>query len=308
LLLGVQDYIALIIFVPVAAFLYIIRYKPKKNVSRKRITPFLTLLIAAGCLLPPLTAYFCYDNVLSRCSSQTPSEKASYVSEFVVTRNFNSLYLLPFMTVSLRMNSDFQKYLMTGVGACGEMATSASTFLSSMGLNARKVGLPGEDHAFVEVYLNGSWMVIDPGYYYSEILSREERASRRTDEMGAISYVIGISNSGFFELTQYYVPTDTIEIRITPNEEPLANVEVSLEHTFRGGSFKIPGNSQQFYTNSNGTVTLNLGGLDYNGNTEEVDRFFNVYVNGNNSGCTVASSGMGETRFVDIELTKLENP
>lgn len=307
LLLGIQDYIALIVLIPVAAGLYVFQRNPKKNISRKRITSFLTLLIAAGCLLPPLTAYLCFDNVISQVSARTPSEKASFISEFVAHRNFNSPQLLPTIISSLRMNSDFQKYLMTGVGACGEMATSASTFLNMMGLDARRVGLPAEDHAFIEVKLNGTWMVIDPGYYYSEILTKEERANRRINEMGAISYVVAASDSSFVELTQYYVPTDIVEIRVTSDGEPLANVQIFLEHTFRGQSFEVPGGTQQFYTNSNGTVTLHLGGLDYNANAEKVDRFFNIYVNGVKSDYTVRSLGVGDTHSIDIELTQLKD-
>jgi hypothetical protein len=204
------------------------------------------------------------------------------------------------------MNSDFQKYLMTGIGACGEMATMASTFLNIMHLDARSVVLPAEDHAFVEVRLNESWMVVDPGYYQSEILTREERANRRVEEMGTISYVVTFSDSSFIELTQYYVPTDTIQIRITFNGEPVVNVGVFLEHIFRGDSFKIPGGLQQFYTNSNGTVTLNLGGLDYNENAEEVESFFNIYVDGVKSGYNVTSLGAGETHLIMIEMTELE--
>jgi len=142
--------------------------------------------------------------------------------------------------MGIRANNDFQKYLLDGVGACGEMATSASTLLNELGLNARVVNLPGEDHEFVEVNINGTWMVVDPGYYGSQILTRQQRASYRVKEMGAISYVIAYVNSSFIELTQEYVPTDTIIIRVTNNGELLTNAQVYLEHTFMGGQSRLP--------------------------------------------------------------------
>ena len=299
MMLGVPDYFSTISLVPVASALYVVLCRPKTNLSRRKVALFLALLITASFLLPQATACVCYNVVLSGASTKTPSDEASFISNFVADTNFYSPY---FMNIGIRANNDFQKYLMDGVGACGEMAMSASTILNELGVNARVVNLPGEDHEFVEVNVAGTWMVLDPGYYPSQILTREQRASDRVEEMGAISYVIAYVNSSFIELTQEYVPTDTIKIRVTSNSEPLTNTQVYLEHTFMGGQRRLPDATHVFFTGINGTVTLHLGIMSYNANAGNTDSFYRVYVNGISTGFNVTSTGTGQTHFVEIDL------
>ena len=304
MIMGVPDYLSMISLVPIATALYLVLYRPKTNLSRRKIAMLLALLIATSFLLPQATAYVCHKTVLSQASTKTPSEKASFISDFVADTNFNSPC---FMNLGIRANNDLQKYLLCGVGACGEMAMSASTFLNELGLTARRVSLPGEDHEFVEVNINGNWMIVDPGYYQSQIVTREQRASDRVKEMGAISYVIAYVNSSFIELTQEYVPTDTIIIRITNNGELLANTQIYLEHTFMGGQRRLPDAAHVFYTDTNGTVTLHLGSMSYNANAGSTDSFYRIYVNGINTGYTVTSTGTGKAHFIEVDLTKLQS-
>ena len=299
IVMGVADYFWTISLVPFAAALYVVLYRPKMNLSREKVTIFLALLITASFLLPQATAYVCCDTVLWQASAKTPSEKASFISDFVVKTNLNWPYL---MNLGIRADNDFQKYLIYGVGACGEMAMSASTFLNKLGLNARVVSLSGEDHEFVEVNITGTWMVVDPGYYQSQILTREQRAGDRVREMGAISYVIAYVNSSFIELTQEYVSTDTIIIRITNNSQPVTNTQVYLEHAFLGEQWRLPDATNVFCTDANGTVTLHLGSMSYSANAGNTDSFYRIYVNGIDTGFNVTSTGTGQTRFVKIDL------
>ena len=276
LIIGVPEYFSLILPIPIATALYISQLKPKKSFSKRQISLFLTILISFSFIMPPVTTYFCYQNVLSQASTKTPTESASYISNLAINSNFNSPQFLLFITASLRLNANFQKYLMTGAGACQEMAMSTSTFLNNMGLNSHTAGFPGEDHEFTEVYLNGTWYVLDPGYYHGQILTREQRADKRLTEMGAISYVIANVNSSFVELTQYYVPTDTIIIRVVDGNEPVINAQIYLEHTFLGQTWRLPDSTHVFNSDSNGTVTLHMGNLDYNSNAGKVDSFYKI--------------------------------
>jgi hypothetical protein len=296
---GVPDYFWTISIVPFATALYLVVHSPRMNLSRRKVTLFLALLITASFLLPQASAYICYDTVLSQASAKTPSGKASFISDLAARTNLNWPC---FMNLGIRANNDFQKYLMCGVGACGEMAMSASTFLNELGLNARVASLPGEDHEFVEVNITGTWMIVDPGYYPSQVLTRKQRASDRVEEMGAISYVIAYVNSSFIELTQEYGPTDTIIIRVTNNSEPLTNTQVYLEHTFMGGQRRLPDATHVFFTGINGTVTLHLGSMSYNANAGNTDSFYRICVNGINTGYDVTSTGTGQTCFVEIDL------
>lgn len=117
---------------------------------------------------------------------------------------------------------------------------ASATLLNDAGFEARIIALPGEDHDFTECKVNGTWMVIDPGYGYTAPVSRQERANARLEEMGAISYVIAYNGSNFTELTSQYVTTDSITIKITNQGKPLPNAEVYLTHEFRGRIVRLP--------------------------------------------------------------------
>lgn len=305
ILLGVPDYLGMILFVPIATAFYLIQLRPKPNLSRRRLTLYLALLVTTGSLLPPTTAYLCYSNIRSQASSKTDFGIASYVSNFVADTNFNSPSFLSSVTVSLRFNVNFQKYLMTGVGACGEMAMSTSTFLNALGLDSHIVVFPGEDHAFAEVYMNNTWFVLDPGYNKGQIITREQRANNRITEMGALSYVIAYENSSFLELTQYYVATDTIVIRVLNESLPVSHSSVFLEHTFMGASKRLPDLNQFFYSDSNGTVSLQLGKLNFNSNAGETDSFYRIYVNGILTKYIATSTGSNSSQLIEIDLAEI---
>ena len=182
---------------------------------------------------------------------------------------------------------------------------STSTFLNSLGTDSREVNLPGEDHTFVEVMLNRTWFVLDPGYYHGEILTREQRADRRLSEMGSISYVVANENSSFVELTQSYVPTDTIIIRVVDENEPVLNAQIYLEHTFMGASWRLPDATNVFYSDVNGNAIMHLGSLDYNSTAQKADNFFQVYVNGIRTEKTVTSTGANQTQLIQIDISKM---
>jgi hypothetical protein len=198
----------------------------------------------------------------------------------------------------MRAQNDFWKFLMVGSGLCGEMSTATVSYLDRLGIEARKVGLPAENHEFVEVKLNGSWWVVDPGYFGGNILSRQERARKRIEEVGAISYVMTFVDSSFVELTHEYVSTDTIIIRVLREGEPFANAQIVLTHRFQGNDRSLP----PLYTDGDGAVTLHLGALNYNSNAGLAESFFRIYVNGQNTGQNVTSTGTGISQRATIDL------
>jgi len=192
------------------------------------------------------------------------------------------------------------KYLMMGVGGCGELAKATRTLLNLLGLESRIVEFPGEDHVFIEVKLNGSWIVVDPGYSLN-LVTREDRASRRIREMGGLSYVVAHTEYGIVDLTREYVSTDLIRIRVTYNGEPLANAKIALRHKFVGSLRSLP----EVYTDINGTVNMYIGPISYNKTSvEPAEPFFWIYVNGMNTGRKVNSTSSGESHYIDIEMTE----
>lgn len=273
-------------------------YKPKGKFSHKKVATTLALVLLVSISMPHLTVFICYNNILAKASSiNNETDKAMFISDLIRnTTTFNSS--------PLRANDDFWKFLLVGVGACGETAMATTTFLNDLNIEARQASFPGEDHAFVEVKIDDNWLILDPGYYLSELLTREERAARRIENIGAISYVIAYVDSSFVELTRYYVPTDTIVIRVTYGGEPLANAQIYLSHKFVNRQLRLPDSTSTFYSDGNGTIVLHMGTLNYNSKAEEYEPYYWIYVDGKNTGYNVTSTGTGKTHFIEIDLVE----
>jgi len=279
-----------------AYLVYIAVSRQKPRSLKTKFAALIGLVLVISILLPNITAYACKNDVLSQAENlSTPEEKVTLIAGFVRnTSNFNIF----------RSYNDFWKYLLVGTGVCLEIAVATQTLLNEIEFKARKVSLPGEDHAFVEVKINGTWFVVDPGYSIVEPITREQRAAKRITEFGAISYVITQSGSSFIELTQYYVPTDTLIIRVTKENEPLANAQVYLKHQFMSRTLQIPSSDTTFFTDTNGEITFKLGALAYNENASEYESYYWIYVNDKNTGQNVTSNGTGALHEIEIKLPK----
>lgn len=86
-----------------------------------------------------------------------------------------------------------------------------------------------------------------------------DSSGEESQGVGSISYVVAYTENSFVELTQQYLSTDTIIIRVARNGEPLADAEVVLEHRFGKLTTQLPCDGRTFHTDVNGTVTLHLG-------------------------------------------------
>ena len=288
------EYISLVIPILLAYFTYLAMLKHDGKFLKTQLPSFIGLILAISILLPNITVFACQNSVLSQATNiNIPSERIEFIASFVRNASTYNIY---------RSNIDFWKYLLVGTGACLETAIATKTLLNEAGFEAREVSLPGEDHAFVEVKMNDTWMVVDPGYSFLEPITREQRAAARIREFGAISYAIAYSGSSFIEVTSSYVPTDTIIIKVTHGIEPIVNTQVYLVHKFMSRTLQIPDAATSFYTDANGEVTLHIGALTFNENANEYDTCYWVYVNGKNTGYNVTSTGTGIVRSVEIDL------
>lgn len=275
-------------WIPVPLMVLVYARKTAKVVWNRKA---MAMLLVTAVLAPNLAAFAGLNGELNNAFSIAgDTGRASYIAQRVRDTE------LP--TVFMRAQNDFWKFLMAGSGQCGEMATATVSYLNRLDIDARKVELPAENHEFVEVRLNGSWKVVDPGYFGGDVLSRQERASKRIEDVGAISYVVAYVDSSFVELTQEYVPTDAAVIRVSREGEPFADAQVVLTHLFQGSDLSLP----PLYTDGNGTVMLHLGALNYNSNAGVAESFFRIYVNGQGTGQTVTSTGTGILQHVEIDL------
>jgi len=234
-------------------------------------------------------------------AAQSETERIEFVSDYVcaVTTSFWELKGFEKQYFILhRASSDFLKFLLVGVGSCGEMAHATKALFDNLDLESRVVSFAGEDHMFVEVKLNGTWAVVDPGYQLN-LVTREERGSRRLKELGGLSYVVAYTSHGLIELTQYYVKTDRIVIRVMDDGEPIANARIVLRHTFMGNEISLP----EFRSDANGTIELNLGPMAYNNSKiEPAEPYYWIYVNDQNTKVKVESTGSGKFIYIQVDL------
>jgi hypothetical protein len=264
----------------------------KKLLSRKIAAFTLTIIV----LMPYTVAFSSFNLALSHArATQDDTDRVELVSDYVriVATSFWGLSGIERKYITLhRASTDFWKFLMVGVGSCGEMAHAVKILFDNLNLESRLVSFPGEDHMFVEVKLNGTWLVVDPGYQLN-------LGSRRLEKLGGLSYVVAYTDQGLIELTQYYVTTDRIVIRVTDNGEPIVNAKIVLSHTFMGNKMALP----DFYSNSNGTIELNLGPLTYNNSeVEPVEPYYWIYVNDKNTKLKANSIGSGKIVYLEVDL------
>ena len=283
-----------------AALLYVAKLKP-----RRRTAAVLVVVLSVSLLLPYFTIFACQSNIIAQAKSiPGEAERASFIAGYV---SKTAIYELPFFLgpfrEALRASDDLWKFLLGGRSACRELAEATSNLLNQVGLENRRVSLPGEDHTFIEVRIGGEWRTLDPGYYGGELLTRQNRTERRIAEFGAISYVVAYRGSSLMELTQYYVPTDAIVIRVTSKGDSVANAKVCLTHKFMGRTLRLPDSNVNFYTDGNGTVTLHMGALTYSDKAAEFESLYHVYVDDQDTGYTVTSTGSGVVQRVEIDLS-----
>ncbi|HUJ84743.1 MAG TPA: transglutaminase domain-containing protein [Candidatus Acidoferrales bacterium] len=300
---SLPEYIILPMPLVIVFAVYLIKYRPAKTWG-KLVAPLLVLMIVASFFLPMAAASIGYDQIIARASGiKNKEDQVRFIAGNMLattTETFNVV----------RANNDFEKLLLCGDGACGEAAMSMVTYLRALGFNAMEVGFPGEDHEFVEVEMNGTWLVVDPGYNMT-LVPIAARAEARVQEAGTISYVAAYTADGFTELTQQYVNTDTIVVRVTQYGEPVADASVTFVHTLvtdgNARSMELPGNGFSFHTDINGTVTIRLGKIGanvYQGSFTQTQPYYVVYVNGKSTQQKVTSTGTGITAEINIDLTR----
>jgi len=285
----------------------------RSEISKVKVSKYILIAILTFILFTPYVSAFLGLNHIVSTIKAIENEKyeAQLVSQYIraITISFWGLQGLERKYVSfhraLRGSClDFQKFVMVGVGSCGEMARATKVLLDDLGIESRLVSFAGEDHMFVEVRINGKWLVLDPGYQLN-LITRDERGTKRLEEIGGLSYVVGYTDQGFVELTQQYVCTDKIVIKVLNDGEPIANAKIVLKHIFMGHEQCLP----EFYSDVNGVIQLNLGPLSYNNSkVEPAEPYYWIYVNGRNTHLKVSSTGSGKTTHIEVDLTCLEEP
>jgi hypothetical protein len=290
------------------SLLIIAHYKlslTKRN-YRKKAAAILTIISIVLLALPYIAANQGYSAFID--SAKSSDNQPGYISQSAMQLTGNIYLFQNLVRGNFMSHDDLTKFLISGAGECGETAMFEQDIFKKLGFEIMEVSFPGEDHAFVEVKINSTWQVIDPGYCMT-LVSRSYRASARINETGTISYVTGNEDGKFVELTQEYVPTDTITVRVTHGSTPIVDASVTLIHQLRYGAtaypVAVPGDAFSFHTGSNGTIVIHLGRIEegsYSTQFSKTDPFFQIYVNGQSTNYKVNSTGTGLNTFILVDL------
>ena len=297
----IPEYLYAWFSVPLMLFLYS-KANPSSKLNLKKFKALTALTVLLAILLPNIAVFAGQYLIVNNFDEVNDmSVKASLISSRVIGMNT--------LSQRFRANNDYWKFMLTGVGACGEIAMANSELMKQAGIETRRVEVSGENHAFIEAKINGEWQVIDA----PAVQSREEWFENRVDSIGCVTYLCTITEDSFIELIQDYTnKTDNITIRVSRDGIPVADAQVQLKHTFVMQSGKpsetsiiqtIPSPERYFLTNENGTVSLHLGKPQFIGEFNKSELFYWVIVNSVKQNCTISSEGLGVNRsIVEVNL------
>ena len=288
-------------------FLYILWYKGirvKRSLLKnlRSIAKFILVLYMPLLLIVFIGGLYDIYFLMNRLNILESHEIMNCMTQIL---RYSTIWSYRGFTLAFR-SSCYWDWLLFGFGACGETAEVGRIILTRGGLEAFVAGFPAEDHVFTIVSLNGTWYVIDPGYY-THAVPLSDRIVDRIRELGNVSYiVIYLDTENFLELTQYYVPYDTIIIKVTYQGLPVVGTRIRLVHKFKGTEMWIPGGKYYFHTNSEGIVVVHLGSPKYKSEkVSHYEPYFLIYVNDKRTHYKVTSTGSYRTWYVHIELTEL---
>jgi hypothetical protein len=268
------------------SFCVFLAITPFLKPHKKSIGIVLIIALVGGSYLVGLVGLW---TTVNSTNTQDPAQRVYLTSEYVATHTYYD--------DAFRFLNDPMGFIIGGIGYCEEMAYSENFMLNYEGINSHVVFLVGEDHAFVEAYVDGQWMASDPGYGYY-LNTTIERGNARIAEFGGLSlvYVAGTNPPEF--VTDRYVPTDTVLIQVLENGSPCSNASIALKHKFLGQEQDTP----NIPLDNNGTVVLNIGSIQYNNKAYSTQDFYTIWVNGKDTGQIVTSYGNGTILRIIVNL------
>jgi len=213
-------------------------------------------LIFIFLILPIIAGASLFNLALNDARSISSEEgKVSFAAEYSCNHTFSVDVTIgvPFF----RSNNDMLGFFVFGFSACGELGFLERNILNSIGIKARPVLVPGENHEFNEIFVNGEWMASDPGYKEYPLNTTESRGNGRISEFGAVSLVYAVGEDGaiIWRTDDYNKNIDQVTIQVFRNVTivkftktnngryaveidnqhlPFANGSIVLYHKFNG--------------------------------------------------------------------------
>ncbi len=155
-------------------------------------------------------------------------------------------------------------------GACEEEAVLCTEMVRSIGMQARVVYNPAEDHTWCEGLINGSWVHFDPG------LSEDKRFNnpgfsecpKPNGWCKELSYVYFMNADGKQnDITKTYTDIGRLIVQVEKDGQPVKNARVKIESRFLMLNYPSSYSQPQFClenrTDDKGQCIFDLGGNNY---------------------------------------------
>jgi hypothetical protein len=177
------------------------------------------------------------------------------------------IYFYPIPPFWLFRIPDPAYIMVTRRGGCGETAILFNAMANSVGITTRMVHNPGEDHAWCEVFVNGSWLHFDPGLSEEYRFNDPHFYERSSNGWGKpLSHVYALDSNGTeMDVTNKYTDTGKLSVFVVIDDLPIENAKVTIKSRSLMDNFGYsePGYCMEKYTNSSGLCEFDLGGNNY---------------------------------------------
>jgi len=172
--------------------------------------PFVMHLISKYYLSPELNNFAAdYTKNISNDMERLETLFKWQRNQFKAIYGYTNLDVLPFLwhnKYNLRIcmrtdrDNDPSWTFLSKCGACGESALLYGELVKAAGFNVKIIKDSGEDHSWVEVYINNTWKPIDPSWEGGFNTTRNSLGYQRN-----VSYIYAITSTSLHEvLTEIY--------------------------------------------------------------------------------------------------------
>lgn len=174
-------------------------------------------------------------------------------------------------------------------GNCEEFAILFVKMTKLAGMQSRRICNPAEDHNWAEVFIDNSWISIDPSN--NRFINPKNYENERGIQM---SYIYALENSQVIDITHRYTNVGKLILQVFCENRPVIGAKVAIKSRalmekdpyYKSPREIVEKDEQIFLTDTNGIFVIELGGNDYSVTVEfdnyKVEKCITINENKNN--------------------------
>lgn len=155
--------------------------------------------------------------------------------------------------------------LYSGLANCGEHANVFAYLMDEMGVPARVVRAPGEDHQWAKYKSHGYWVTVDPSA--NEILRKPEKKEMARKKNFSYVYSANVDGSNSKDVSEEYIERGMLKLKVIKDGASVKNEIVVVKNPAlmekKPEKYNKPQKVMQRKTDENGTVSFKLGQNEY---------------------------------------------